>query len=163
MGVEAGDFDGLYRGQHRRVVAVLVAVCGEPDLARDAADEAFARAYDRWDRVARMEAPAGWVYRVALNVLRRSLRRRALEMRLLHRQYLPAEDVVPHPEVWAAVRSLPVRQRTAIGLRFVADLAEADIAAVMGVSRGTVSSTLADARGRLAELLADEAPAEVVP
>ncbi|HEX5096292.1 MAG TPA: sigma factor-like helix-turn-helix DNA-binding protein, partial [Acidimicrobiia bacterium] len=68
-------------------------------------------------------------------------------------------DVVPatDPELWAAVRTLPPRQCQAIALRFVADLPEAEIASVMGVARGTVASTLADARARLAQLLAEPA------
>ena len=55
-----------------------------------------------------------------------------------------------------ALDRLPFDQRTAIVLRFVADLPEADIALAMGVRRGTVSSTLALARRRLSELLQDD-------
>jgi RNA polymerase sigma-70 factor (ECF subfamily) len=67
--------------------------------------------------------------------------------------------VLPAPagEAWELVRALPRRQRTAIVLRYAADLPEADIAIAMGVTRGTVSSTLADARRALARMLdADE-------
>jgi DNA-directed RNA polymerase specialized sigma24 family protein len=56
---------------------------------------------------------------------------------------------------------LPDRQRKAIVLRFVADLAEADIAVAMGATRGTVASTLAAARRRLAELLREPITPEV--
>jgi RNA polymerase sigma-70 factor (ECF subfamily) len=54
------------------------------------------------------------------------------------------------------VAKLPDRQRTAVVLRYVADLPEADIAAAMKVSRGTVASTLSDARKALARHLSDE-------
>jgi RNA polymerase sigma factor (sigma-70 family) len=64
---------------------------------------------------------------------------------------------LPHPELWAAVRALPDRQRTAIVLRYLGDLPEADIAAAMGIARGTVSSTLADARRNLEVALAEPA------
>jgi RNA polymerase sigma-70 factor (ECF subfamily) len=105
-----------------------------------------------------MESPGGWVYRVALNVLRRTLRRRSTEVRLLQRQAQAEGGAAPGPlpEVWQAVAQLPARQRTAVVLRFVADLPEADIALAMGVRRGTVSSTLALARRRLSELLQDD-------
>jgi DNA-directed RNA polymerase specialized sigma24 family protein len=65
------------------------------------------------------------------------------------------EPIVPAPagEAWDLVRDLAPRQRTAVVLRYVADLTEADIAVVMGVSRGTVSSTLIDARRVIARRL----------
>jgi RNA polymerase sigma-70 factor (ECF subfamily) len=140
------------------VLGALFVLSGEPDVARDATDEAFARALAHWPKVEAMASPGGWVYRVALNVLRRTLRRRSTEARLLERQP-PLEGTgapLPHPEVWDAVAQLPHRQRTAIVLRFVADLPESDIAVAMGVRRGTVSSTLALARRRLSELLQED-------
>jgi RNA polymerase sigma-70 factor (ECF subfamily) len=45
-------------------------------------------------------------------------------------------------------------------LRYLADLTETDIATVMGVTRGTVASTLADARGALAAVLTEPEAAE---
>jgi DNA-directed RNA polymerase specialized sigma24 family protein len=62
--------------------------------------------------------------------------------------------------VWDVVRALPDRQRMAVVLRYVADLAEDDIAVAMGVTRGTVASTLAAARRSLAALLAEPDVAE---
>src|SRR5262245_31546513 len=102
-----------------------------------------------------MNAPEGWLYRVAVNVMRRSARRRTFERRLLLR--MRVNDVVPAPtgEVWDLVRALPDRQRTAVVLRYVADLAEGEIAQVMGVTRGTVASTLSDARRSLAVVLTE--------
>ena len=66
---------------------------------------------------------------------------------------------VPAPagEAWALVAALPERQRTAVVLRHVADLTEPEIARVMGITRGTVSSTLSDAHRALRAQLADEA------
>lgn len=155
-------FEEWYRSEHPRVLGALFVLSGEPDVARDATDEAFARALAAWERVGEMDSPGAWVHRVALNVLRRTMRRRALEQRLLHRQYSPSPAAVPLPEIWQAVAKLPERQRVAIVLRFVADLPEADIALTMGTQRGTVSSTLAIARRRLGELLQDDADHEEV-
>ena len=149
------EFESWYRREHPRVLGALFVLSGEPDVARDATDEAFARALAHWPKVEAMESPGGWVYRVALNELRRNLRRRTTEARVLERQQPPQGPDAPLPEVWQAVAQLPARQRTAIVLRFVADLPEADIALAMGVRRGTVSSTLALARRRLSELLQD--------
>ncbi len=53
---------------------------------------------------------------------------------------------------------LPPRQRTAMVLRYVADLTEPEIAQAMGIRRSTVSATLAAARKRLARDLAEGDP-----
>ncbi|MGH9280969.1 MAG: sigma-70 family RNA polymerase sigma factor [Acidimicrobiales bacterium] len=159
MGGEREDgFEDWYRREHPRVLGVLCAVSGDPILARDATDEAFVRALDRWTRVRDMDSPAGWTYRVALNQLRKERgRRRPDEV---------DEAVAPEPttyaDLWDAVRRLPPRQQTALVLRYIADLPEADIAAVMQVARGTVASTLYDARTRLAGMLAEAAVEEDV-
>lgn len=160
--MEIGGFESWYRSEHSRVLGALFVLSGEPDVARDATDEAFARALARWERVSEMASPGAWVHHVALNVLRRTMRRRSLEQRLLHRQYSPSPAPVPLPEIWQAVALLPERQRIAIVLRFVADLPEADIALAMGTQRGTVSSTLALAKRRLGELLSDDVDHEEV-
>ena len=65
------------------------------------------------------------------------------------------------PEVWAAVRRLPRRQREAIALRYVLDLSELQVAAAMGVAEGTASATLAAARRALAAALEDDDSIEV--
>jgi RNA polymerase sigma factor (sigma-70 family) len=149
-------FEDWYRREHPRVLGAMYVLTRDRDMAGDATDEAFARALARWPHVSSMASPGAWVHRVALNVVRRTARRRGIEERILSRQR--SRDVVPgdRPDVWDAVAALPLRQRTAIVLRFVADLPEADIALAMGINRGTVSSTLAAARRHLSEALQDD-------
>jgi RNA polymerase sigma-70 factor (ECF subfamily) len=150
------SFEDFYADTHRRVRASLVVVVGDKDLAFDAVDEAYARALLAWDRVGAMDAPRAWVFKVALNVVRRRVRRRAMEQALLRR--VAADPVLPAAagEVWLVVRDLPERQRAAVVLRYLGDLTEAQIAEVMGIKRGTVSRTLADAHRSLAVVLGDE-------
>ncbi|MDQ3756370.1 MAG: sigma-70 family RNA polymerase sigma factor [Actinomycetota bacterium] len=150
----ADGFEPWYVREHPRVIAALTWVAGDPDIAADATDEAFARAYADWRSVGRMSSPGGWVYRVALNVVRRRMRRVATERRTGE---LPREvaDIVDR-EIWTVVQQLPERQRVAVVLRYLLDLPEQEVAKIMGISRGTVASTLAAARGRLARWLAPE-------
>jgi DNA-directed RNA polymerase specialized sigma24 family protein len=150
-------FETWYRVVHPRIVATLTLATGRYDEAAEAADEAMARALERWDRVARMDRPDGWAYRVAFNVVRSRLRRRALERRLLHRA-APVQRTMPAPagEAWSAVRFLSRRQREVIVLRYIADLPRAEIAHVLGISEGTVGSTLFDASRTLRTLLDDD-------
>lgn len=143
------SFVGWYAEEHAKLVATLVLATGDLDLAADAADEAFARALQRWDRVSRMASPSGWTFKVAVNHARRVARRRSLERRLLLRRQPEVNVPAPAGEVWHLVSRLSRRQREVVVLRYVADLPEATIADVLAISRSTVSSTLADALARL--------------
>jgi RNA polymerase sigma-70 factor (ECF subfamily) len=148
------EFEAWYLREHPKVVAALTWIAGDPHVAADATDEAFARAYANWRRVDRMASPGGWVYRVALNVVRRRMRRMAFEQRTVEP---PAEvaQVVDY-EIWTVVRQLPERQRIAVVLRYLLDLPEQEVAVAMRISRGTVASALAAARQRLATWLTEE-------
>ena len=146
----------MYETQRDGMARSLLVIGGDAEAARDAVAEAFSRAYERWPRVAAMESPNGWVYRVALNELRGRMRRRALESRLLRRE--PPRPISPpdiDPGLWDAVAALPSRQREVIVLRYVGDLTERDVARVLGISEGAASAALVAARRRLAEQLTD--------
>jgi DNA-directed RNA polymerase specialized sigma24 family protein len=84
---------------------------------------------------------------VALNEARRKFRRRALERRLLSKS---RAEIAVAPEtgfaLWDLVRTLPPRQRTAVVLRYVGDLSEAEVARAMGISNGAVAKMLHVAR-----------------
>lgn len=146
----------MYETERDGMARSLLVIGGDADAARDAVAEAFSRAYERWPRVAAMDSPGGWVYQVALNELRRRMRRRALESRLLRRERprpIPPPDI--DLDLWGAVAALPSRQREAIVLRYVGDLTERDVAGVLGISEGAASAALVAARRRLAEELTD--------
>lgn len=146
------DFAAWYAGELDGMCRAMALVAGDIGIGEEAVAEAFARALNAWDRVGRMEHPAGWVYTVALNEVRRTWRRRQLERRYVQRlreeeQPAPAE---PEDALWRAVSGLPPRTRTAVALRYVADLTETQVAEAMNISRGTVARTLSEARTRLA-------------
>jgi RNA polymerase sigma factor (sigma-70 family) len=143
------DFSKCYRELHPRLVGALAAVTGDIAAAQDNANEAFARALAQWPRVQLMDSPEGWIYRVGMNLAKRHRRREALERRLLARRLPREETLAEVSPFWELVADLPRRQRTAVVLRHVAQMREHEIANVMGVSRGTVSSTLRAAYARL--------------
>jgi RNA polymerase sigma-70 factor (ECF subfamily) len=154
----ADEFDEWYRSHYRRIFASLYLVCGDRDACAEAVDEAFARAYERWSRVRRMESPEGWTWVVARNRVRaagRAARRRsAVEARF-------AGDGATRPvelsvEVWDAVRRLPRREREVIALRYLGGLRERDIADALKIAPGTVARALHDARAHLAASLGPE-------
>jgi RNA polymerase sigma-70 factor (ECF subfamily) len=153
-----GDDEGFerwYRAEHGRLVSSLTVMAGSVDAAHDAVADAFAKAYERWDRVAAMESPTGWVRQVAVNGVRRRMRRAALERTLLRRLRPPERQPAPaiEPELWTALRALPERQRAVLALRIVLDLAQEDVARLLAIRPGTVSATLVAARQNLQRLL----------
>ena len=89
MSRELRDFGEWYEAAYRGLYVSMLALTGDRELASDATDEAFVRALAHWSRVSEMDAPEGWTYRVAVNVLRRTTRRRAMERRLLRRAAVP--------------------------------------------------------------------------
>jgi RNA polymerase sigma factor (sigma-70 family) len=149
-------FDDWYAVGRPKVLAAVALWCGSVDAAADATDEAFVRALDRWPKVRSMASPTGWAVTVAMNVARRRARRRSMESTLLRRAR--PVDALPEPagEVFELVKDLAPQQRTIVLLRYVADLPQAEIATMLGVSRSTVSSALTDAHRRLRSLLGDE-------
>jgi RNA polymerase sigma factor (sigma-70 family) len=153
------DFARWYESTADGLTRRVSAAVGDQLLGREAAAEAFARAYERWPRVSNMESPEGWVYRVAVNICRRSWQQRMLESRALARM-LPAAigDVGDHhhDDVYRACRRLPPRMRTAIRLRYWDDLTECQVADRMGISPGTVSALLSTGRSRLRRALGSD-------
>lgn len=151
-------FDDFYRAEYPRVLAACRALGAGAEPAGDATDEAFARAFERWPRVRQMASPGGWVQVVAINHLRRGGRRRTIEAVALRRRATAGHAPAPAPpdaELWGAVSRLPRRQQQCIVLRYVHDLAEGAIAETLGVTRGTVASTLDAARRSLRSRLGD--------
>lgn len=156
------DFDDWYPLAHRRLVAGLLLSCGHLDDAVEAADEAMARAYERWDTVCRLESPQAWVYRVGINILKRRNYRRQLEQRLLRRSAPEKTLPAPSGETWLLLQNLTRRQRTIVALRFAGGLAEREVAEALGISRSTVSSTLAESLRRLRAQLPSESEVDHV-
>jgi RNA polymerase sigma-70 factor (ECF subfamily) len=133
----------------------------DPLLAEEAAQEAFTRAYTRWERVRSMERPAGWTYVVAVRVARRRRRDLLGETGAAAAGRDVAKEVVDRVTMQAAIAELPARQRVALVLRHYADLPLDDIAHAMGCAVGTVKSTLHAAHTRLHMELEDEDIPEV--
>lgn len=159
------DFTSWYETEAPAITRALGLALGDHLLAEEMTAEAFVRAFARWDRVRVMASPVGWVYRVAFNQARSRFRRRRLESRIAQRRSRTPEvgpPAEPDEALWTAVRNLSERARTAVALRYVADLPEAEIAALMGVARGTVAATLSHARKQLAAALTSEQDEEEV-
>lgn len=168
MGVTeaAADAEELCRRLHPRLVRSLALYCGELSDAEELAQEALARAWDKWPAVRAMENPEGWVFRVAFNLAASRRRRGTVEARALalaaNRPRSTSPDVDDALTVRAAVASLPPRERAAVVLRYFADLSVEGTAVVMGCRPGTVKSLTSRAMAHLQAALGEHILEEVV-
>ncbi len=162
-GGPSSTFETLYRTELRPITAVVAAMVGDIEVARELTNEAMLRAYRDWGRVSVLDHPGAWVRRVAINLAIDTQRRRGRERRAVERlagqpdestNEIPAEPDAAR--YWRLVRDLPEQQRAVVTLRYVEDLAQHQIADVLGIPEGTVKSQLFKARHRLAAALAKE-------
>lgn len=149
------DLASFCHGEHRRLVGLLALYVGDEATAQELAQDAFARLCEHWDRVCRMTNRRAWLNRVALNLARSWFRRRSAERRAQRRHGPDVQIEESQPAdvlaVRGAVAALPPRQRTALVLRYYADLPVADVAAHMGCAEGTVRALTHRAIGALRE------------
>jgi RNA polymerase sigma-70 factor (ECF subfamily) len=160
VGDRSESFEAFFAEQYESVFRGLSVAFRDPLLAEEAAQEAFTRAYVRWEHVHGMERPAGWVYVVAVRVVLRKRRPPRDETARSRSGAQSMEDeVVDRLTMQRAISDLPERQRLALVLRHYGDLPLDEIATAMGCALGTVKSTLHAAHARLhVELDADEIP-----
>ncbi len=145
------DFATFFDANRSRLVRALAVTIGDAGAAAESVDEAMARAWDRWDTVRGLDAPAGWVYRVALNHGRSRWRRQRHERLQPFRGDASTVDLAttdPTPlgdELQRAVLALALPQREVVVLRLLLDFDTAATARILDVAEGTVRSRLARA------------------
>ena len=118
---------------------VCFRILGDRHDAQDLTQEALARAFARWRRVAGYDE--AWITRVATNLALGEVRRRERSRRSTPEPFgSPDVDslVTQRAELVEVLRSLSRRQREVVVLRYLADLSEVDVARALGCSIGTV-------------------------
>jgi RNA polymerase sigma-70 factor (sigma-E family) len=149
VAVSAGsdeEFDGFMRGRWPAVVRLAYALTGDAGHAEDLAQAAFARAYASWGRVRRAGDPDAYVRRIVINTHRSRFRKHrvAEELRGDLADSLAEARQQPGPEergaLLDALGRLGPRQRAVVVLRYWLDLSEAETAAALNCSVGTVKS-----------------------
>jgi RNA polymerase sigma-70 factor, ECF subfamily len=146
-------------GAYPRIVAAVALVEGSRATAEDSVAEALARAWERSERGERIDSLPAWITRVALNLSKSRLRRVRAEARARERAATPERDDRSDEEridVERALAQLPRRQRQATVLRYYLGYDVVDIARTLGVSEGTIKTTLHRARHTMATALGEE-------
>jgi RNA polymerase sigma-70 factor (sigma-E family) len=153
---------GLYRSHRLPLLRLAVLLTDDAAAAEDVVQDAFLALQRRWHAVD-PAAAAGYLRTSVVNGTRTLHRRRGVARR--HLQSLTADDVPgadlavllteEHRQIVEALRTLPRRQREVLVLRYWSDLSEADIAAVLGIARGTVKSSASRGLAALQKHLGD--------
>jgi RNA polymerase sigma-70 factor, ECF subfamily len=154
------QFDQLYRTCRDRLAVQIAAVTGDPSEAKDFVQEAFIRAWTKWDRISDYEDPEGWVRRVAYRL---AVGRWRVGRRLHLRAEVDREQVeLPGEQsgVIDALQLLPPMERRAIVLHHVCGLSVTETAAELSAPAGTVKSWLSRGRVHLAAVLDDNEEVE---
>ncbi|GGR68929.1 RNA polymerase sigma24 factor [Streptomyces aureoverticillatus] len=144
------EFDAFYAATAKRLVATVYAMTGDLAEAEDAVQEAYVRAWQRWERITRDDAdPLPWVRTVATRLAISTWRRTRNRVRA-HFRHGPQTDV---PELSAdrvalveALRELPPQQRQVVVLHHLLDLPVEQVARETGASNGAVRTRLSRAR-----------------
>ena len=144
-------FQALIDAEGRDVHRFLVATVGPHD-AEDCYQETWLAALKAYPRLRDASNLRAWIltvaHRKAIDHVR-AANRRATPTADPPETQVPAAAPDGTPEIWAHVQALPPKQRTAIALRMVADLAYADIAQVMGTSEDAARRNVHEALKRL--------------
>ena len=153
----------LYRHHAIGFIRMAILLVGDQESAEDVVQEAFCGLYRNWRGLDDPNRVLGYLRVAVLNGSRSVLRARK-------RAWL--RPVRHDPPVWsaeaaamateerrallAALAELPPRQREILALRYYADMADTEIAATLGISRGTVVSAASRALTALASQLKEE-------
>ena len=129
-------FNDFYSLQFTPMVRLARGLVDTQECAEEIVQDAFVRLLERWDRV---DEPIGYLRAAVVNGARSELRKREVRRRFGRQQPLPC---APAGEDYLidALAQLAAKRRTALVLRFYAQLSEREIAEAMGVRPGTVKS-----------------------
>jgi RNA polymerase sigma-70 factor (ECF subfamily) len=152
--VEDLTFPEFYRVEYSRVVRATVLAGADMESAQECAQEAFIRAYVRWDRLGSEPWAVGWVVTTSTNLSRRKFAR-AKSLQAANAVDPPENDLDQALQIRDAIAALPRRQREAAVLFYLLDLPVEMVAAAMHCSRGSVKTHLHRARASMRRTLSD--------
>jgi RNA polymerase sigma-70 factor (sigma-E family) len=152
------DFDCFVADSTNGLLRTAYLIVGDLHDAEDLVQETLLKVARRWPSVSRMEHPAAYARRILVNLALRGRPKRSRRRAELGQAHPgdPAAHAAPpdgHDELYGALAALPPRQRAVLVLRYFLDLPEAEVAAALQCSRGTVKSTASRGLARLEETL----------
>ena len=147
-----------YTRHYGRLVRVLRLSGADPGTAEELAQEAFARALNKWGRISRGDNPPGYVYTTGFRLLRRHLARAARwdieEPAQLERAPAVPADAEPATRlaVEAILAVMPPKRRACAVMCLLSGLTSKEAGKALGIADGTVRKHVEEARKDLAPI-----------
>jgi RNA polymerase sigma-70 factor (sigma-E family) len=138
-------YSGAIGRDHVGLARLAFLLCGNRADAEDLVAEAYARAWKPWI-AGTVDDLGPYVRRIIVNLNLDRSRRRALARRQESKAIgdgiatQMSDDVDRHLDLVRGLKTLPLKQRTVIVLRYYADMSEEEVASVLGIAIGTVKS-----------------------
>ena len=154
---DSSSFDAFFRTTFDRTFRYLYAVLGDRAEAQDVAQEAYGRAWRRWDEVQAMADPEAWVRTVGWRVGANHLRHLRVAARWRVQQTATPTEREPGLDsvvLVVALEQIHPEQRRALVLHYLLDMPVAQVAAETGVSVSAAKARLVRGRQALSDLLA---------
>jgi RNA polymerase sigma-70 factor (ECF subfamily) len=143
------SFEEFFGAEHVRLFGTLCLVTGDRHEAEEIMQDAFLRLWERWDRVALIRDPSGYLFRTAMNVFRNRFRRAALALRKTTNLAPSVDDfatVEDRDAVVRALRQLTPDQRAAVVLTSYVGLTSEEAGKWLRMRAGTVRTLATRAR-----------------
>ena len=170
LGSVSADWDAdravtaLYSTHYRSLVRLAALLVRDVATAEEVVQDSFVAMHDGWRRLRDSEKALSYLRQSVVNRSRSVLRHRVVVDRNAPKPSpdMPSAEhgaivLLERSAVVSALRTLPPRQREALVLRYYGDMSEAQIADIMGISRGAVKSHTARAMSALRSVLEREA------
>ena len=153
------SFERLCRAEYPGVVRTSYLITGDREEAMDVAQEALARAYERWDVVAELDRPGAWLQRVAANLSLSWRRKRRYESRTRVEEIEDRAESLAEGadlDLMNGLRFLTPAQRAVVVLRYYGDQSVDQVARALKKRPGTVRALTSQGLSRLREFLQED-------
>lgn len=157
---DEADFERLYQASYGKILGTLTAMLGDRAAAEDCTQDAFERAYKKWNTWKPIAPAEAWVHRIAINAAvshQRKMRLREVGevIRRIGRPELARDpqDDLERRDLAEALAKLPPKQAAAVVLRHYHGYTNRAIAQALRIPERTVASRLAVAKDRLRVML----------
>lgn len=152
-------FEAFVERYSRELGRLAYLMVGDRDAADDLTADALLAVWRQWDTVQASDHPLAYVRRVVINMAATRVRRLVRERRWLVMfqsealEVAPGTDTAAVVDVRSALVRLPAGRRACVVLRYAFDLSEQEVAALLGVSVGTVKSQTSKGAEQLRRVL----------
>jgi RNA polymerase sigma-70 factor (ECF subfamily) len=158
-GESTSSFEEFFDAERARLFGALSVMTGSRHEAEEIMQDAFLRLWERWERVSAMDEPVGFLYRTAMNLYRKRLRRAAVALRKAT-NLLPPDDalaaVEARDQATRLLRTLTPREREALVLTAYLGYSTDEAGGLLGIKASTVRVLTTRARASLRQAEEDQ-------